>query len=125
MCGHKELSCYNEGSFYLGLDMPSIIDELVSLRQTINQIAGWPDDGNVADIKRLAAKVIVDRIIENSEHTTGARLRGDAREVAQWQVRIREQTGTEVNQWMNVTHEGVATLQSKFAHVYEFRPLYE
>lgn len=105
--------------------MPSIIDELLSLRQTINQIAGWPDDGNVADIKKLAAKVIVDRIIENSEHTTGARLRGDAREVAQWQVRIREQTGTEVNQWMNVTHEGVATLQSKFAHVYEFRPLYE
>lgn len=105
--------------------MPSIIDELVSLRQTINQIAGWPDDGNVADIKKLAAKVIVDRIIENSEHTTGARLRGDAREVAQWQVRLREQTGTEVNQWMSVSHEGVATLQSKFSHIYEFRPLYE
>lgn len=105
--------------------MPSIIDELVPLRQTINQIAGWPDDGNVADIKKLAAKVIVDRIIENSEHTTGACLRGDAREVAQWQVRIREQTGTEVNQWMNVTHEAMEILQSKFANFYEFRPLYE
>lgn len=105
--------------------MPDIIDELVALRQTVNQIAAWPDDGSIADIKKLATKVIVDRIIENSEHTTGARLRGDVREVAQWQVRIREQAGAEVNQWMNVTHEGVTTLQNKYAHIYEFRPLYE
>lgn len=105
--------------------MPSIIDELVALRQTVNQIAGWPDDGNVTDIKKLAAKVIVDRIIENSEHTTGARLRRDVRKVAQWQARVKFPVWNAPNNWVNVTEKGAITIRDHYSDDYELRALYE